>query len=526
MHWLTDIGIIAAYFVLIATIGIVAGRRERSLDDFALGGRNIPWWAVAASVIAAETSAATFLGAPVEGFAKQSFAYVQLTLGLVIGRWLVGRLFLKTYFDHRVTTVYDYLGVRFGPRTKKAVSALFLIMRTLASGTRLFIPSLVMVLAWRLFFQSGGRTVAVVAEETLAPYAIAIVVLLAATAAYTVRGGIKAVIWTDVIQATLMLASAGVAVWFLLKDIGGLGPLLERVPKLSRADGWFVTGFEGTTARGSWEMVHFILTADYTLFSAVLGATVLNLAVFSADQDMVQRLLTASDPAKARRSLMTAAVADIPIAALFTFIGILLFAHFDINPTHKPAATSDIFGAYILNELPVGVRGLVLAGVFATAMGSLSAALNALATSAASDWVLPLLRARGPVPPQQEVAVARAMTAVFSVLLCVVAVAFAQAKVADPTLRIIPIVLGIAAFIVGPMFGIFLLGVATRKRGSDTGNLVALACGLATTSVLGLNQWVAFTWLALIGAIVVFGVACLFPTPGPPKKEGGASEEP
>src|SRR5579862_4097599 len=148
--------IILLYFVLIATIGLIKGRRERNLKDFALGGRQIPWWAVMASIIAAETSAATFLGAPTEGFKNQSLAYALLTFGVIIGRWVVANWFLKPYYTYRVYTVYDYLEVRFGPITKNFVSGLFLVMRTLASGTRLFIPSIVMVLAWQLV-QNGGH---------------------------------------------------------------------------------------------------------------------------------------------------------------------------------------------------------------------------------------------------------------------------------------------------------------------------------------------------------------------------------
>src|SRR5437870_4270743 len=147
--------IILVYFVVITGIGLYMGRREKSLNDFALGGRRVPWWAVMASIIAAETSAATFLGAPGEGYATRGLTYVQLVLGLIIARYVVGYVFLKPYYRYKVYTVYDYLGVRFGPRTKNYVSALFLLMRTLASGTRLFIPSLVMVLAWRLL--TGGQ---------------------------------------------------------------------------------------------------------------------------------------------------------------------------------------------------------------------------------------------------------------------------------------------------------------------------------------------------------------------------------
>src|SRR5687767_4813197 len=151
--------IILVYFVVIILIGLYMGRRDSSLHDFALGGRRVPWWAVMASIIAAETSAATFLGAPGEGYENKSLAYVQLIIGLIIGRVLVGYVFLKPYYTFKVYTVYDYLGIRFGPMSKNYVSGLFLFMRTLASGTRMFVPSLVMVLAWQLFTSGGGKTI-------------------------------------------------------------------------------------------------------------------------------------------------------------------------------------------------------------------------------------------------------------------------------------------------------------------------------------------------------------------------------
>src|SRR2546427_6204516 len=161
MALLIDGLIVLIYFVGIISLGLYigrkGGRRENSLHDFALGGRRVPWWAVMASIIAAETSAATFLGTPGEGYANRSLSYVQLIAGLIIGRVLVGYVFLKPYYTYKVYTVYDYLGVRFGPASKNYVSALFLIMRTLASGTRMFVPSLVMVLAWKLLTGAGGK---------------------------------------------------------------------------------------------------------------------------------------------------------------------------------------------------------------------------------------------------------------------------------------------------------------------------------------------------------------------------------
>jgi SSS family transporter len=537
--------IIVLYFVAISAIGLYMGRREKSLHDFALGGRQVPWWAVMASIIAAETSAATFLGAPGEGFDKRSLAYVQLVMGLIIGRFIVGFAFLKPYYRYKVYTVYDYLAIRFGQVTKNYVSALFLVMRTLASGTRLFVPSLVMVLAWRMFaggdvqFHQGAVT-------SVQPYVVAIVALTILTCIYTALGGIKAVIWTDVVQACLMFGSALLAVGTLIHNVGGLGEVVKAVPAMGRIEGYFLTGFEPDkiaawrevnhlTAMGAWDYVKLILASDYTLFSALIATTLMNMAAFGTDQDMVQRLLTAETHKKARRSLITAAFMDVPIAACFTFIGILLYVYYLKDPTYKPAANSDVFGSYILNVMPVGVRGLVLAGVFATAMGSLSAALNALATSATNDWYIPYFARRS--GEEAHVRAARVFTVVFAALMVLIAVAFAYAKVTDPNVRIIPVVLGIAGFILGPMLGVFLIGMFTKGRGSDLGNVIAITCGLVATVVCGdlhvtiangvtglLGQtvtfvrpdWlpkVSFTWFAMLGAVVVFTVGVLFPTP-------------
>lgn len=545
--------IVVVYFVAIVLIGLRMGQRENSLHDFALGGRNVPWWAVMASIIAAETSAATFLGAPGEGFDKRSLAYVQLVFGLIIGRFIVGNVFLEPYYRYKVYTVYDYLGVRFGPKSKNYVSGLFLLMRTLASGARLFVPSLVMVLAWRLLSGQSGGTVKFgqSAVSGVEPYVIAIVALTIVTCIYTALGGIKAVIWTDVIQAGLMFGGALIAMITLLVHVGGFGAVARAVPQMTTLEGYFITGFEPDfvakwmadnhlTQMTAWDYFKLILGSDYTVFSALIGTVLGNMAAFGTDQDMVQRMLTAETYKKARRSLLTAAFMDLPIAATFTFIGILLYVFYQQEPRFMPVdatgkvVNSDVFGSYILNVLPVGIRGLVLAGVFATAMGSLSAALNSLATSATNDWYLP----RNPGRREDHyVRVARNFTALFSFLMILVAVGFAYAKVTSPDVRIIPVVLGIAGFILGPMLGVFLIGMFTLNRGSDQGNVIAVTCGLIATVVLGdlhiaiangilsvLHQpatlmrpeWlpkVSFTWFAMIGSLTVFAVGVWFKTP-------------
>jgi solute:Na+ symporter, SSS family len=544
-HLLIDGAIVCAYFAMITGIGLYLGRRDKSLSDFALAGRRVPWWAVMASIIAAETSAATFLGVPGEGYTTRSFAYVQIIVGLILGRVVVGHVFLKPYYTFKVYTVYDYLGVRFGPWTKAYVSALFLFMRTLASGTRLFIPSLVMVLAYRLFVGGAQPQFGQEGVTTAGPYLVAIIALTVVTCLYTAVGGIKAVIWTDVIQACLMFGGALVAIGTLLAHVGGLSEVIRAVPQLTTHEGYFLHGFEadcvaqwreshGLVAMGLWDYVKLVLASDYTLFSALVGATLGNMAAFGTDQDMVQRMLTAETHQKARRSLITAAFMDLPVAGAFVFIGILLFVYYQQDSTFRPQATADVFASYILNVMPVGVRGFVVAGVFATAMGSFSAALNALATSATNDWYIRWVPGRSET---HYVRAARWFTVVFAGLMVVIAGAFAYAKVTSPDVRIIPVVLGIAGFILGPMLGVFLIGMFTTRRGSDAGNMLAITAGLAATVVVGklhltilngIAPWlglagtlqqpawipeVAFTWWAMVGALVVLAVGVLFRTP-------------
>ncbi|MFB3896250.1 MAG: sodium/solute symporter [bacterium] len=538
---LIDGFIIILYFVSITAIGLYMGRRERSLEDYALGGRKMPWWAVMASIIAAETSAATFIGAPAEGFSTRGVIYVQLTIGLILGRIIVGHYFLKPYYKYRVYTVYDYLLVRFGIKSKNMVSGLFLIMRVLASGVRLYVPSLVLVLAWRLFVLHQPVTFQHL--DTWVPYAWAIIILTIVTCIYTALGGIKAVIWTDLIQASLMFGSAVVAIGTILYHIGGgsimngFSVLGQHVPEMTTTKGYFLTGFENVKSGSTlWEIFKLVLANKYTIPAAVIATTIGNMAAFGTDQDMVQRMLTAKDYKKSRRSLVTAAFMDVPIAFCFTFIGVLLIAFYELNPALKPAKPNDVFGVYILNVMPVVIRGFVMAGVFATAMGSLSAALNALATTATNDWYIPYF-ARNK-EEHHYVFAARVFTGVFAVLMIIVAVVFAIANVKNPTLTIIPIALGIAAYFLGPMLGLFLTGMFTKTRGSDKGNILALIAGVFTIlllsgkyydlinfiihlfspSALGYTfpSWmpqIEFTWYAMAGAMATFFVSLLFRTP-------------
>ena len=375
-----DSGVLLLYFFIIIFIGLRMGRKEDNLEDFALGGRRIPWWAVLASIIAAETSAGTFFGTPGEGYALRNFTYIQLAFGTILARILVSYIFIKPYYDYKVYSIYEYLTLRFGVGTKNAASAVFMFTRVLASGARLYVAAIALALAYEMI-----RGVRPGQSETLLIYVGAIVVIVILTAIYTTLGGIKAVVWTDFIQASIMIGSALAAVALLYSAIpGGWHEIVARKGGF-HLDDFITTGLD--PARHGWDKIKGMFEVEYTIFAGLIGSTFITMATHGTDQDMVQRMLTAVDIRRSRRSLILSGLADIPIALTFLTIGLLLWvyyqSHFDPN---LPKTPNETFCHFILYEMPIGLRGLLIAGIFATAMGSLSTALNALATSFTRDW--------------------------------------------------------------------------------------------------------------------------------------------
>ncbi len=509
--------IIVVYFVAIVAIGLYKGRGDKTMEGFAVGDRNLPWWAVLASILAAEVSAATFLGAPGEGYSLRNFTYAQLAIGTVLARVLVSYIFIKPYYDYRVVSIYDFLRVRFGNTTKNGASFIFLFTRMLASGTRLYVGAIVLVFAYEM-----------VAKVELQPmqeiwiYVVALVGITAITAVYTALGGIKAVVWTDVIQASIMFGAIGFAIFVLFRGVpGGWGEVMSHV----KAPAFFDSGVSDTkTIAGN---IKGVLEIEYTIWAALLGSVFTTMATHGTDQDMVQRMLTAPDIKRSRRALMLSGLLDIPVVLCFLLIGLLLWVHYQ-DPSKK-----DVFAWYIVHEMPPGIRGLVVAGLFATAMGSLSTALNALATSFTEDWYVAYIKPRA--TSAQIVRAARWATVVFSVLLIVVGGMTAYGRIVLH-LRIIPIVLGIFGYTYGSLLGVFLVGMLSKRRGSNLGNVLAMLAGFIVTAILsGLHTslsilcglrgplapnehpWpgieIEFPWRILFGTVVTFAVAILFRTP-------------
>ena len=517
-----DTCVLLLYFVVIITIGLRMGRKEDNLEDFALGGRRIPWWAVLASLVAAETSAGTFFGTPGEGFALRNYTYLQLAIGTIIGRILVSYIFIKPFYDYKVFSIYEYLTARFGVASKNAASAVFMITRVLASGARLYVAAIALALAYEMI--SGTRPNQ---TQTLWIYIGATVAIVILTAIYTTIGGIKAVIWTDLIQASIMIGSALIALGLLYSAIpGGWHEIVQRRGAFQVSD-LFATGLD--PARHGWDKWIGMFETEYTVF-AILGAVFITMGTHGTDQDMVQRMLTAPDIRRSRRSLILSGLADIPIAFTFLSIGLLLWVYYQVHPDPTLSKTpNETFCHFILYQMPVGLRGLLLAGIFATAMGSLSTALNALATSFTRDWYEPYINRAA--TDAQSLRAVRWATVWFSVVMIVIASTTAYLVIVHPDVRIIPIVLGIFGYTYGSLLGVFFAGMLTKDRGNDFGNILAMILGFVAVALLsGLPNGVAgifgtklyqqpewlpvmeFPWWIFCGSVVTFLVAILFKT--------------
>jgi len=482
----------------------------------------MPWWAVLASILAAEISAATFLGAPGEGYALRNFTYAQLALGTILARIFVSWIFIKPYYHYRVVSIYEFLEKRFGPRSRQAASAIFLITRALASGTRLYVAAIVLVLGYEIY--TGTHPTPMV---ELGIYLLALFVLVALTAVYTAVGGIKAVVWTDVIQACVMFSGLGFVMWHLWRSIPGGLPTIQGM--LQNPDDLSFWNLGPYFPNDLWATLRAVFETEYTVWTAFFAATFVTMATHGTDQDMVQRMLTAKNPAKSRLALVASGLADLPIVFAFLSIGILLYVHYQQDPDpNLPTRNAHVFAYYILHQLPPGFRGLLIAGIFATAMGSLSTALNALATSWVRDWYEPFFAPH--FKNSNSLRAARWSTVAFAGILVLIGGATAWVVISNPTSRILPIVLGVFGYTYGSLLGIFLLGALTKNRGSDTGNLIAMVAGFLAVAVLsGLPSdllkliglpplprpdWlpiIAFPWRITFGTVVTFTTGYLFP---------------
>ncbi|MCE9520344.1 MAG: sodium:solute symporter [Verrucomicrobia bacterium] len=508
MFW--DVLVLLLYFIIILSIGLSQRGKSGSVEGFTLGDRQTPWWAVLASIIAAEISAATFLGAPGEGFEKRNWTYVQLAIGTILARIFVSAVFIPVYYKHGVISIYEFLQTRFGPVTRKAASITFMITRVLAMGTRLYVSAIIVVLAFEML---SGRQAVPMEKFWMFTGALVLVTLL--TALYTSIGGIRAVIWTDFIQVGVLVAAVGFAIVFLLGKIdGGWAAIAGHIQA--------PTFFDWGAPNGRLDFA-YILTNEYTMWAAFIASTFVTMATHGIDQDTVQRMLTAKNRRQSAFATVLSGFADVPIVSAFVFIGLLLSLYYQQHPnTALPHEdTREVFPYFILHVMPAGLRGLVTAGILSTAMGSLSTALNALSTSFARDFIIPKMRLDS--GDAAKMRVLRWSTLMFAVCIIGVGVTTAWYVTWHPETRIIPLVLGILGYTFGSVLGIFLVAMFTKTRGNDFGNVLAMVAGFIAVVCFSVKEVqlalgitkpfiIAFPWRITLGTLTTVAVSLCFTT--------------
>lgn len=460
-----DLAVILVYLLFITWFGAQFKESQRSLKDYFLGGRGAPWWAIAFSIVSAETSTLTVIGTPALSIAG-NFTFLQLVLGYLVGRVVIVLLFLPHYFRGEMFTAYELMQRRFGPRVRKYTAATFLVLRTLAEGVRVFAVSIVV----SIVLGTGEIT------------SIAVIVCL--TLFYTFHGGMTAVIWTDVVQMVLYVCGALVSFWLLLQLIPGGWPHVAQLAAASHKFQVFDFRFGLNTA---------FFHRSYSFWAGLFGGCFLVTASHGSEQLMVQRLLSAKNERASRAALLSSWFVIFFQFALFLLIGVALWVFYNDSGQRLPTVPERTYPEFIWAHLPTGMAGLVMAAILAAAMSNLSAALNALASTTVMDFLKPL---RPSYPENRYLLVARWATVAWGAIL------FGVGLAARHWGRILEAGLSIASVLYGALLGVFLLGILTKRPG-EWSAIAGMSAGFVAT-LLFLRSQVAYTWYVLVGSTVTF----------------------
>ena len=472
---LLDLSVILVYLVGITWFGARFRTSQKSLRDYFLGGRNTPWWAIAFSIVSAETSTLTVIGTPALAFTG-NFGFLQVVLGYLLARVVITIVFLPHYFRGEMFTAYELMQVRFGPRIRKLTAGTFLLLRALAEGVRVFAISLVIAIIL------GTGEVA------------SILLIVCLTLFYTFEGGMTAVIWTDVIQMFLYVAGAIVSFFVILGQIQGGW---DHVVAVAGAAGKFQV-FDFT-----FSLSPAFFTHAYTFWGGFLGGAFLTTASHGTEQLMVQRLLAARTEMQSRAALFSSWVVIAFQFTLFLIIGACLYVYYSDNGLQPPQPADRIYPQFIWSFLPPGVAGLVVAAILAAAMSNLSAALNSLASTSIMDFYKPMVQKAGRTHPESHyLALAKRITIGWGVAL------FAIGFIARHWGSVLEAGLSIASILYGGLLGIFLLGVLTR-RVREGAAMAGMAAGFLVMMYVKFFTPIAWTWYVLIGTSITFAVGYL-----------------
>jgi SSS family solute:Na+ symporter len=458
--------VVVLYLVAITLFGIHFRKQQESMRTYFLGGKTVPAWALSLSIVATETSTLTIIGTPAIAFGG-NFAFLQLVMGYIVGRIFICLVLIPSYFKGEMYTAYELMQRRFGPTIKHATASMFLITRALAEGIR--------VLA-----------IATVVSIVLGTGDIwSIVIISALTLIYTFEGGLTAVIWTDVIQLCIYIGGTVIAFFVILSLIPG--------------------GWTGVMANAGHKFVLWNFSTDYhipyTFWAGIIGGAFLNLGSHGVDQLIVQRLLAARNEKDSKRALLSSGVLVFFQFFLFLVIGVMLYSFYQYHPEETVANSGDaIFPTFVVQHLPHGVSGLMIAAILAAAMSNLSSALNSLASATVVDFYRPFLKADSSA--SHELRISRGITVLWGIILALLAIISLLSRGLKSVLEM---GLTIVSITYGSMVGVFLLGVLTR-RANEKGSIMGMAVGLIVMLAVWGYSSIAFTWYVLIGTVITFAV--------------------
>ena len=499
-----DLVIIFGYLIGITAFGILFSGKQETTEDYFVGDRSVPWWAIAMSIVATETSTITFVSVPGVAFAKNgNFEFLQVVFGYLLGRIVISLIFIPMYFKGELQTVYQLLGDRFGNKVKMLASGLFVIMRNVADGIRLLLTAIVLAAVYTSFNPGADVTTIIVASIVL----LGIVMIV-----FTFYGGMEAVIWVEVVQLVIYIGGAIAAAVVLLQNIdGGISGVMtlgEQYHKFSLFD------------------FNLDFTKTYTFWAGLLGGCFLTMSTHGTDQYLVQRYLCTNKPSASLALLSSGAVVLAQFIG-FLFIGVLLFAFY--HPFNAPEYAQagvagsgisanfpflkgdQVFPNFITEHMPAGLSGLVVAAIFAA---TLSSSLNSIAATAINDLYKPFAR---DASDRHLVKLAGWLTLIVGIVQIVVAIAFM--KTGESALNL---ALSVASLINGPILGVFLVGTFLKKA-RETHALIGMAASIAVMLYILLATPIAWTWYALFGSLTTLIVAFIATLVIPNSKNEGLS---
>ncbi|MGV6815422.1 MAG: sodium:solute symporter [Phycisphaerales bacterium] len=506
-----DWGVLAGYFAVLAFTGYLFTRKaSKTSQSYFLGDRQMPPWAVAISIVATSLSAVTFISVPESSYVG-NLTYLATNIGMIIAALVIALVFLPAFYRSQSASIYELLESRFGPAARKAASITFLIGRTLASGTRIYAGAIpASILLFGLDKGTDPRNLM-----------IAIWLLTIVGIGYTLAGGIRSVIWSDVIQFGILIGAALVACVLIISSFNV--PISEVIAEL-RTGG----------ADGASKLTLFDLSLDpthpFSLPACIIGFTLLGIGSYGTDQDLAQRMLTCPNAREGARSVITGIVLAIPTVSIFLLVGLLLWVVYqrpELTTTSLDAPTGDtvkVFLYYIMTQIPPGIRGLMMAGLFAAGLSSLNSAINSMGAAFISDLYRPWITNRKLERSEAHfMRVGQWAVVGWGILLGIFACICIVWKNSNNE-SLINFALGVMGIAYAGLVGVFFTALFT-KRGSTGSVIAALLVGFAW--MIGTQRFVYqaipalhlspitdfyaihFTWKLTIGVILTTAVGMM-----------------